>query len=291
MNIDVGLNGLNTTFNMELYTPRFGKMQKQRKEALDKQSREKKKQRDFNNELRRRGLAKWQSRGGFSVDPSLANMAGVSESILSSFEKKPSKNLEVASVSYDDPLRMPDVVQGKGYEDLQPRRTEGLAGATAGDTAFGNVQQSITNQDMGSLMAARARLISPEQQQRLHQDNVVVDNAKARIAVSNAARAAGMAGKPYMDSTARKINFYQKAYDNVGGGQPSDPSAVTKNTAVAGFQQPEGARGGAGDGSVYNPNEQSSIPLDTGVNNFVTGGTSTSAGIDNYRSSAAISVF
>ena len=290
VNIDVGINGLNTTFNMELYTPRFGKMQKQRKEALDKQSREKKKQRDFNNELRRRGLAKWQSRGGFSVDPSLANMAGVSESILSSFEKKPSKNLEVASVSYDDPLRMPDVVQGKGYEDLRPRRTEGL-GTTTNETAFGNVQQSITNQDMGSFLAAQARVISPEMKQRLHQDNVVVDNAKARIAVSNAARAAGMAGKPYMDLTAKKINFYQKAYDNVGGGQPSDPSAVTKNTAVAGFQQPEGARGGAGDGSVYNPNEQSSIPLDTGVNNFVTGGTSTSAGIDNYRSSSAISVF
>ena len=288
INIDVGLNGLNTTFNMDLYTPRFGKLQKQRKEALDRQSREKRKQRDFNNELRRRGLAKWQSRGAFSVDRSLGAMAGVSEALLKAFEKGPGKNLEIASLSYDDPFRMPDVIQGRAYEDLRPRQTDGLTGENVDDTAFGNNQQNIANQNVETFLQAQARVISPEMKQRLHQDNIVIDQSKGRVAVSNSPSAAGIAGKPYLNATAGRRNYYVKALDNAGGGQPSDPSSVSKASAQAGFQQPEGARGGAGDGTVYNPNEQTNIPFDTSVNNFVTGGTATSASIDGYRSATAL---
>lgn len=59
--VDVGTNGLKTTVKMELYTSRFGKLQKQKEMAISQVARERQKIVDQNNAAIRRGLGKGQA--------------------------------------------------------------------------------------------------------------------------------------------------------------------------------------------------------------------------------------
>ena len=59
--VDVGTNGLKTTVKMDLYTSRFGKLQKQKEMAISQVSRERQKIIDQNNAAIRRGLGKGQA--------------------------------------------------------------------------------------------------------------------------------------------------------------------------------------------------------------------------------------
>ena len=59
--VDVGTNGLKTTVKMELYTSRFGKLQKQKEMAISQVARERQKIIDQNNAAIRRGLGKGQA--------------------------------------------------------------------------------------------------------------------------------------------------------------------------------------------------------------------------------------
>jgi len=59
--VDVGSNGLKTTVKMDLYTSRFGKLQKQKEMAISQVARERQKIIDQNNAAIRRGLGKGQA--------------------------------------------------------------------------------------------------------------------------------------------------------------------------------------------------------------------------------------
>lgn len=61
INVDVSTGGIRTTYQMDLYTASFGKLQKQKQEEISKISRERKKLNSERNALVRKGLGKNQS--------------------------------------------------------------------------------------------------------------------------------------------------------------------------------------------------------------------------------------
>lgn len=62
MNIEVGTNGVKTTIKMDLYTQKFGKMQKQLEDQINKLGRERQKLNDLTNRLTRQGIGKMSTR-------------------------------------------------------------------------------------------------------------------------------------------------------------------------------------------------------------------------------------
>ena len=68
INVDVSDNGLRTTYQMDLYTASFGKLQKQKQEEISKISRERKKLISERNALIRKGLGKNQSARNFNIE-------------------------------------------------------------------------------------------------------------------------------------------------------------------------------------------------------------------------------
>lgn len=66
INVDVSTGGAKTTYQMDLYTASFGKLQKQKQEEISKISRERKKLQSERNALIRKGLGKNQSARNFS---------------------------------------------------------------------------------------------------------------------------------------------------------------------------------------------------------------------------------
>ena len=66
INVDVSTGGAKTTYQMDLYTASFGKLQKQKQEEISKISRERKKLQSERNSLIRKGLGKNQSARNFS---------------------------------------------------------------------------------------------------------------------------------------------------------------------------------------------------------------------------------
>ena len=68
INVDIGVAGIQTSYVMDMYTSSFGKLQKQKSEAISKIGRTRQQQEDRNNEAIRRGLARSQ------VDDGLASL-------------------------------------------------------------------------------------------------------------------------------------------------------------------------------------------------------------------------
>ena len=60
INVDIGAGGIQTSYVMDMYTSSFGKLQKQKSEAISKIGRTRQQQEDRNNEAIRRGLARSQ---------------------------------------------------------------------------------------------------------------------------------------------------------------------------------------------------------------------------------------
>ena len=80
INLDVSTGGVRTTYQMDLYTASFGKLQKQKEEEISKISRQRKKLNSERNALIRKGLGKNQSGRNFNQEYSnLANMRGSSQ--------------------------------------------------------------------------------------------------------------------------------------------------------------------------------------------------------------------
>jgi hypothetical protein len=68
-------NGVSTTYNMSLFTPKFGKMQKQKEQLLAKLSRERQKTQDERNILTRKGFSKSQNSFNYELyNQSLKNI-------------------------------------------------------------------------------------------------------------------------------------------------------------------------------------------------------------------------
>jgi hypothetical protein len=66
INVDVSTGGARTTYQMDLYTASFGKLQKQKQEEISKISRERKKLNSERNALIRKGLGKKQTARNFN---------------------------------------------------------------------------------------------------------------------------------------------------------------------------------------------------------------------------------
>ena len=67
ISIDVSDGGLKTTYKMDLYTSRFGKLQKQKEIAIGQITRERQKLTDQRNDLIRKGMGKGQSSTNYSM--------------------------------------------------------------------------------------------------------------------------------------------------------------------------------------------------------------------------------
>jgi hypothetical protein len=82
INLDIGINGAKTTYQMDLYTASFGKLQKQKQEEFSKLSRDRKKLISERNALIRKGLGKNQSNRNFNAELNMmraGTMPGMNE--------------------------------------------------------------------------------------------------------------------------------------------------------------------------------------------------------------------
>lgn len=73
INVDISPNGARTTYQMDLYTPSFGKLHKQKQEEISKISRERKRINSERNALIRKGLGKNQSARNFANEYNMMN--------------------------------------------------------------------------------------------------------------------------------------------------------------------------------------------------------------------------
>ncbi|NDG28554.1 hypothetical protein EB118_00425 [bacterium] len=67
ISVDISDNGIRTTFKMDLYTSSFGKLQKQKQDAIANISRERQKLKDERNTLIRKGLSKNQTNVNYNL--------------------------------------------------------------------------------------------------------------------------------------------------------------------------------------------------------------------------------
>jgi len=67
VNVDIGDAGVKTTYKMDLYTANFGKLQKQREDAVAQISRERQRLKDERNALIRKGLGKAQTSSNYGM--------------------------------------------------------------------------------------------------------------------------------------------------------------------------------------------------------------------------------
>jgi hypothetical protein len=75
ISVDVSPQGIKTTYKMDMYTPSFGKLQKQKQDSISKVSRERQRLRDERNLIVRKGLIKDQSRYGIGNLNAIANLS------------------------------------------------------------------------------------------------------------------------------------------------------------------------------------------------------------------------
>ena len=107
ISVAVGSQGIKTTYKMDLYTSSFGKLAKQKEVLIAQVSREKKKMRDRQNELTRKGMGKSATRGSFGpvIDryKDVLNTANYTNSVMGELEKGESDaSWTVASVQKED---------------------------------------------------------------------------------------------------------------------------------------------------------------------------------------------
>ena len=90
ISVAVGSQGVKTTYKMDLYTARFGKLAKQRETLIAQVSRERKKMRDKRNELIRKGVGKAATGGRFgpviNKYKDVINTANWSNSVMNEFQ-------------------------------------------------------------------------------------------------------------------------------------------------------------------------------------------------------------
>jgi hypothetical protein len=67
INVDIGDGGVQTTYKLDLYTASFGKLQKQKQDAIANISRERQKLKDERNALVRKGIGKNQKNANFNI--------------------------------------------------------------------------------------------------------------------------------------------------------------------------------------------------------------------------------
>lgn len=93
ISVEVGDGGVQTTYKLDLYTSSFGKLQKQKQEAIANMSRERQKLKDERNALIRKGIGKNQKNINFNlIYDQLKNMSLLGGEQLDTRPKSPGSN-------------------------------------------------------------------------------------------------------------------------------------------------------------------------------------------------------
>ena len=235
----------------------------------------------------RKGLAKGQSAGGFSVGPNLTGFATNLEDYNDRLEKQRNNPLEVASVVSNQPLLGDDlIVTVSNYsKQLGNTRDKGVDAMTPQQEG-----QILGNQTMDGVAAIMGEFNpTAEQKQKLAQDTVLAPKS-ARLTGAHGGEAGndGYAKNPYVDFQANIRKFYDKKNDNRGGGVPSNPNDVTAASKRGQFQpgQLNPGTGGenpfVGDGLGYNAEGTAIAAMDGST---VSRGLGTIEGIEGGRAS------
>ena len=148
INMDVSTGGARTTYQMDLYTASFGKLQKQKQEEISKISRERKKLQSERNALVRKGLGKNQSSRNIGNEYAMiarGEMPGVNEMGLGMAN---SMTRLVASVSSDTSSRWPSSATSFGSSNFGSVGSQGISvtqhnfqGSAQDETAMGKTAQ------------------------------------------------------------------------------------------------------------------------------------------------------
>jgi len=102
LSVDVSDAGIKTTCKMDLYTAKFGKLQKQKQDLISKISRERQKLQDERNSLIRKGLGKNATKANFvQIYQNLGSVKGMiaNDGINDIFNQSDPKNVTVVSVN------------------------------------------------------------------------------------------------------------------------------------------------------------------------------------------------
>ena len=101
ISVNVANGGISTTYKMDLYTSRFGKLENQMKGEIDRMSRERQKARDRYNRLVRKGLDKGATRGSFQQYEQFVDLSTQTSDFVNSYKEFTTAppNIVVASVN------------------------------------------------------------------------------------------------------------------------------------------------------------------------------------------------
>jgi hypothetical protein len=103
ISVDISDNGIRTTFKMDLYTSSFGKLQKQKQDAIANISRERQKLKDERNALIRKGISKNQTNVNYNLIYNQIRNQSLNSSYFSSYEtNSPQMTQIIASVDLNN---------------------------------------------------------------------------------------------------------------------------------------------------------------------------------------------
>jgi hypothetical protein len=264
---------------MELYTPKFGKLQKRREADIDAISKERKKTRDANNALMRKSLGKSQSAGGFTTGPDMTGFASQLDSYVNRLEESKSHPLEVISVTSKEPLRDDDLTSTMDTYSPQEGNTRDTGTDAMKHINYGQVYGTT---DTEGLAVTMGELTTIEQQQRAKADSAVSAITQNRGAAMIApAGHPGMGNGTYSHQGAAYQGFYTPTNDNRARGENSINAAaqVTKATKSGRFGTGSVAGNRLGNEGSSSAGYNSSAVFDgSDANQFMAGVTSGGVG-------------
>jgi hypothetical protein len=141
LSVDVSENGVKTTCKMDLYTAKFGKLQKQKQDHISKISRERQKLRDEKNSLIRKGLGKNATRTNYqSIYDNIGSVANMTKNdgLDDIFNPNDQNNIMVATVTPRSNI---------GHTG----RTAGMYGATGSEITSTSYDTQVSLQSNSSL--------------------------------------------------------------------------------------------------------------------------------------------
>jgi hypothetical protein len=159
ISVNVGQGGIATTYKMDLYTSRFGKLDQQKRGELDKASRERQKILDTRNKRIRMGLDKSASQFDFGMSynqyGNIVDLASKTGDFMSDLEgdSKAPNNIIVASVDNSaaaGAFGSTQAGQGAGSQTTQNfnATSQGIATAPAGASSTNHQAQSTFSTSM-----------------------------------------------------------------------------------------------------------------------------------------------
>lgn len=144
ISVDVGEGGVQTTYKLDLYTSSFGKLQKQKQEAIANISRERQKLKDERNALVRKGIGKNQKNINFNlIYDQIKNINLLNQESLDGASKSPGSN-PVAKVAVSQPASQKSTI----YTSDQTLNQ----GTAFANTIYNTVASLVSNDDLSNTL-------------------------------------------------------------------------------------------------------------------------------------------